>query len=121
MSNKKLGSDFEKEFAKILSDKEFWAMNVPDDKQGQPFDIIAAKNNKIYAFECKTCSTKMFNINRIEVNQRYAMNKFAECGNEATYFVFKFKDKIYIQEASEILSAKENFDITKLCPAVWKL
>jgi Holliday junction resolvase len=114
LSNKKTGSGFEKEFAKLLFDKGYWVMEIADDKEGQPFDVIAAKYNRVYAFECKTCSTKMFDISRIEVNQRYAMKFFTDRGNDNCFFAFKYNGNIYYEKAVAILKAESNIDVSQL-------
>jgi len=114
MSNKKLGSDFEQEVCEILANKGYWAMKIPDDKNGQPFDIIAGKDNQIFAIECKTCDSRFFNISRIEVNQRYAFEAFGNANNDYAYFVFKYNGKNYITNADIILSQKTPIDVTML-------
>ena len=54
MNNKKIGSDFEKEVCKMLQDMGYWVHFITPDMRGaQPFDIIAAKNNRPYAIDCK--------------------------------------------------------------------
>jgi Holliday junction resolvase len=121
LSNKKTGSNFEKELAKIFSDLGYWVMVIPDDKQGQPFDLIIAKDGRPCVIECKTCARKTFDISRIEVNQRYAFELFEKTGNHHSFFAFKYKDNAYLHTARRVLQAKENFDVTKSCPTVWEL
>ena len=60
ISNKKRGSNFENEFARILGNNGFWARL--DKGISQTCDIIAGKNNRIYMFECKTCSKNYFDM-----------------------------------------------------------
>lgn len=115
-SNKKIGSDFEKEVAEQLNKAGYWVMVIPDDKQGQPFDVIAVKNNIAYVIECKTCKNGKFNTNRIEVNQRYALDFFKKAGNENSIFAFKYGDKIYLGGAENILKEEGTIDITNLIP-----
>ena len=96
MSNKKRGSNFEREFASILSAHGFWVRL--DKGYAQTCDIIAGKDNKIYLFECKTCSRDYFDLNRIEDNQDFSRLIFKKCGNEEAWMVYKAKDSIYLSQ-----------------------
>lgn len=90
MSNKAAGTQYEQEFCQLLSRNGFWAHNLQDNKNGQPFDIIAAKNNLVYPIDCKDCQGMTFSFSRVEENQRYAMDLWAECGNGDGYFAIRF-------------------------------
>ena len=92
MSNKSNGTAFEKEFAQLLSDNGFWAHCLQDNQNGQPFDIIAAKNGKVYAFDCKDCSGNNFKLSRMEENQRNAM--FVTKFPSEKIFIFEYKDLV---------------------------
>ena len=46
MSNKSNGTDFEKEFAQKLSDHGFWVHRMQDNQNGEPFDVIAARDGE---------------------------------------------------------------------------
>ena len=85
--NKKKGSNFENEFARILFENGFWVRL--DKGYAQTCDIIAGKDNHIYLFECKTCTKDYFSINRVESNQETSRAFFKHCGNNNAYFVFK--------------------------------
>lgn len=90
MSNKSAGTAFEKEFAELLAEKGFWVHRLQDNQNGQPFDIIAVKNGRAYAFDCKDCAGRSFPLSRIEENQRMAMERWKECGNGTGYFAVHF-------------------------------
>lgn len=90
MSNKSTGTAFEKEFAELLAEKGFWVHRLQDNQNGQPFDIIAVKNGRAYAFDCKDCAGRSFPLSRVEENQRMAMERWEECGNGIGYFVVHF-------------------------------
>ena len=95
MNNKKIGSDFEKEVCKMLQDMGYWVHFITPDMRGaQPFDIIAAKNNRPYAIDCKTCVSKTFSISRLEDNQIFAFEKWLKCGNLLPYIFVKHQDQI---------------------------
>ena len=90
MTNKKIGNDFESEFAEILSAYGFWVHQLSQNAAGQPADIIAVRNGKAYLIDCKVCSTdKGFALSRMESNQDFAMELWNECGNGQGWFAIK--------------------------------
>ncbi len=93
-NNKVIGNDFEKEFALYLQDKGMFVYNLPNKHTGQPFDIIATKNNKFFAFECKHCKGNIFSLSRVEDNQMQALKKLEKVKSNNYFFVFKFNDEI---------------------------
>ena len=95
--NKKIGNSFEKEFAEILQKKGCWVtyMTPKQNIGSQPCDLIAIKNDKATLIDCKTCSTNLFPIKRIEENQRQAFKKYTECGNTKYILAVKYNNKIY--------------------------
>lgn len=96
MNNKKAGTAFEKEFCSKLAEHGFWVHRFQDNKNGQPFDIIAAKNMKTLVFDCKDCTTETFVLSRIEDNQKLAMKAWQKAGNLYAMFAIKMNEKIYI-------------------------
>jgi Holliday junction resolvase len=103
MNNKKIGSDFEKEMCRILSDLGYWVHFIsPDARGAQPFDIIAAKHGRTVVIDCKTCVSKFFSKNRLEDNQIYAFEKWKQCGNEEPIIAVKHDGKIYLIRYQEI-------------------
>ena len=68
MSNKSAGTMFEREFAGKLAKNRFWVHRFQDNKNGQPCDVIAARNGKTYLFDCKDCAGA-FQLSRVEENQ----------------------------------------------------
>lgn len=103
VSNKRLGIEFEKEFVKMLARQGFWAHFLEPNKSGaQPFDIIAVKDGKAWAFDCKTSVKKLFSISRLEVNQMYAFNKLAYCGCRNTYAAVLHNDEVYLVSYEEL-------------------
>lgn len=90
MSNKKAGNQFESELCEILSMYGFWCHNMAANADGQPADVIAAKNSRAYLIDCKVCSTdKGFDLRRVEENQDLAMSLWEECGNGQGWFAMK--------------------------------
>ena len=92
MSNRKLGNDFEREFAIILAANGFWVHRLNQNQAGQPFDIIACKNGYAEAIDCKVCANDKFEFSRIEDNQHSAMRRWADCGNGNGWFALKLSD-----------------------------
>ena len=76
------GYQFERFAAQRLADCGFWVHRVhPDEAGRQPFDLIAAKGEKVYGIDCKVVSTKAphFPLDRVEINQRLAMERLIGC------------------------------------------
>lgn len=92
MSNNKVsGNIFELQFSRQLSNYGFWVHRIVANAAGQPFDIIAARNGKTFAIDCKVCDTDRFALSRVEDNQRYAMELWAKTGNGVGWFAIKLK------------------------------
>lgn len=106
------GTNFEQEFAKLLSHYGFWATILPKQRDGsQPFDVQAQKYGKAYNFDCKTLATLLFPLSRIEENQEKSFNKLELCGCHNNYFAIKTKEgKIHICEASTLIAFKQAGD-----------
>jgi len=96
MSNKSNGTAFEKEFAQQLYEHGFWAHLMQDNQNGQPFDVIAARNGHTYVFDCKDCRDGVFKLSRIEENQHDAMKLWAETGNKPGLFAIRMNNAIYL-------------------------
>ncbi len=96
MTNKKLGNKFELFFCEKLFSNGFWAHNFAQKQAGQPADVIAVKNTKAYLIDCKVCSKRGFNLDRIEANQDTAMDSWQKCGNGLGLFAFLVDEEIYM-------------------------
>lgn len=96
MSNKSTGTEFEKEFCNKLAGYGLWAHGLQDNRNGQPFDVIAAKNMKTMVFDCKDCIGKIFALSRIEENQKLAMRAWQKAGNSKAMFAIKMDGEVYI-------------------------
>ena len=108
MSNKSNGTAFERRFAELLSAEGFWVHCLKDNVNGQPFDVIAAKNGRTYVFDCKDCQTDRFALRRIEENQHNAMHLWAETGNQKGMFAVKFSGRIYLIQHCALEILQEN-------------
>ena len=87
--NRRVGTGFEKQLCMSLSGYGFWAHNLAQNSQGQPFDIIAARNGKSYPIDCKDCAKDIFKMERIEENQYSAMFLWRETGNGEGWFALR--------------------------------
>lgn len=87
--NRRVGTGFEKQLCMSLSGYGFWAHNLAQNSQGQPFDIIAARNGKSYPIDCKDCAKDIFKMERIEGNQSSAMFLWRETGNGEGWFALR--------------------------------
>lgn len=113
MNNKKLGNDFEKEYAEILRKKGYWVTFLfPRQHIGsQPADLIAIKNNEPILIDCKTCKTHLFPIARIEENQRQAFRRYRKCGNRKFILAVKYNNKIYEINMKDIDFTQRSIDL----------
>ena len=89
MSNKKAGTQFERDLCHSLSAYGFWCHNLAQNSQGQPFDVISARNGVSYPIDCKDCSKNIFKMERIEENQSSAMFLWRETGNGEGWFALR--------------------------------
>ena len=97
MNNKKRGSEFEKRICEWLASRGYWVhFIVPDARGAQPFDIIAVKDGRALALDCKTCVADAFNINRLEDNQVMAFERWLRCGNKMPYIAVYHAHELYM-------------------------
>ena len=111
--NKRIGTDFEKEYAEILRKKGYWVTFLSPKQHigSQPCDLIAIKDNRPILIDCKTCNTHLFPISRIEENQRQAFKKYTECGNTKFMLAIKYNKKIYEIDMKNIDFSQKNIDL----------
>lgn len=102
-NNKQMGNRFEEEMCELLAKRGWWAHNMAMNPYGQPADIIAVKRGRAYLIDCKLCSGDSFIIDRIEENQRYAMELWYDCGNGVGLFAIKIHETIYITSIDGLL------------------
>ena len=108
MSNKKIGTKFEKQFLKYLADNEWLAHFLTSDASGaQPFDIIALRDGDVYAIDCKTCSTDTFPLSRIEDNQYWAFRSIIWKADIVCGFAILHNNKIYFVKFNQVLRAQK--------------
>lgn len=90
MSNCKVGAEFEKSFCKLLSEHGFWVHRISQNVAGQqPADVIAVKNGRAFLIDCKVCIRDVFTFERMEPNQRSAMDLWMRCGNAVPFFALQ--------------------------------
>ena len=87
--NRKTGTSFERDLCQELARHGFWAHNLAQNSAGQPFDVIAARNNRTYPIDCKVCEHDVFRLVRIEENQFSAMTLWRDTGNGEGWFALK--------------------------------
>lgn len=98
-SNKKNGTDFETEFANLLSKYGFWVHKFAQRASGQPCDVIAVRKGRSFIFDCKDCELDCFTASRREENQKLSMSLWNKCGNGFGWFAFRMSNKtIYIMD-----------------------
>ena len=96
MNNKRLGTEFEREFCELLAARGYWVHFMSPSASGaQPCDIIACKNGTPFLFDCKTCEKNVFPLSRVENNQILAFERFLRTGNKHAFIAVKHDNKIY--------------------------
>ena len=120
ISNKKRGSNFEKDFAEYISKKGYWVAPFPGKEytNSQPADLSAAKNNEPILFDCKTLANKngLFPISRIEENQRLAYKRFKACGNKYYYLAILWNNDIYLINLDDVDFNSKHIDLKNEIP-----
>ena len=96
MNNKRAGNKFEREFCEQLASDGFWAHFMGGNRNGQPADIIAVKDEIAYLIDAKDCKHDMFDFRRIEDNQDMAMIKWEMCGNNQGLFALNTSKGVYM-------------------------
>lgn len=86
MINKKIGNDYENMFLKKLQSNGWWCHLFAYNKNGQPCDVIAVKDNIAWFIDVKHCEEKRFNFSNIQPNQLTCFEYANKCGNEHTGF-----------------------------------
>lgn len=87
--NRKTGTSFERQLCISLAGYGFWAHQMAQNSQGQPFDVIAAKNGHTYPIDCKVCEKDVFRLERVEENQYSAMTLWRQTGNGEGWFALR--------------------------------
>ena len=114
VNNKKLGTAFEKKMCEWLADQGYWVhFIVPDARGAQPFDIIAVKNGRAMAVDCKTSATNRFSINRLEDNQVFAFERWIACGNEMPMLAVLYEEKLFMIEY-KLLKEMQVIDLNRI-------
>jgi len=114
MNNKKLGSSFEQYLCEKLAAEGFWTHNFAQKKYGQPADIIAVRNRIAHLIDCKVCSKKGFNLNRIEENQELAMIRWHDTGNRTGYFAILIAEEIFMLDCYLTFRMRHEFSILNI-------
>ena len=96
MNNKQAGNECEREFCEQLAKDGFWAHFMGGNKNGQPADIIAVRNERAYLIDAKDCQNDRFALSRIEDNQYMAMRVWELCGNNQGLFALKTSKGVYM-------------------------
>lgn len=96
MSNKSSGTAFEREIAELLHEHGMWVHMIAQTQEGQPADLIAAKNTIAWLIDCKVCDSGYFTTARVEDNQFYSMDCWYTSGNLSPIFILKYSEGIFV-------------------------
>lgn len=96
-SNKAAGTAFEDELAKMLHGYGFWVHQIQQNKSGQPADLIAVRNGRVFLIDAKDCVNGTFPLSRIEPNQHLAMRMFSQKAHTVPMFALRMSEnEIYM-------------------------
>ena len=89
--------------------------------KSQACDVIACKDGKVWAIDCKTLHNKngLFPIDRIEQNQVLAYKRYKKCGNDNFFLAILWQDNIYFIPMSDILFECKSIDLKEKI-AIWR-
>lgn len=108
---------------KYLSSLNYWCTYLEGSahSNSQPCDIIACKDGKVWAIDCKTLENKngLFPINRIEQNQVFAYKRFKKCGNENFFLAILWNNNIYFIPMFDVVFEEKSIDLKKKI-AMWR-
>lgn len=91
--NRSNGGRFEQELSHMLAENGFWSHVMQQNKSGQPADIIAVRGKYHTLIDCKVISDHGgFKLERVEENQRMAMDRFIRNAWEICWFAMKLPD-----------------------------
>ena len=110
MSNKQIGTAFERRVCELLKSKGYWVhFLAPDSRGSQPFDIIAVKDGIAAAIECKTLNAEdtYFYASRLEENQRLAFDYWLKCGNSMPLIYVEHGDEIKVIRWDQLRKAEK--------------
>lgn len=105
-NNKKLGNSFEHDYCLLAAKNGFWAHRLQDNKNGQPADVIMAKNNIPILVDCKVCENNIFPLSRMEENQINAMTLWTVKGNKHAYFALLIDEKVRMISFTKLMELK---------------
>ncbi len=110
MINKKIGNQYESIFINVLRNKGFWCHLFSYNKNGQPCDIVAIKNDIPYLIDVKHCEEEVFNFSKIQPNQITCFEYASLCGVTKTGFAIWFtcRNKWLFLPYEEVKRLKEN-------------
>lgn len=110
MNNKYIGTAFEKRVCDIFKNRGYWVHFIsPDARGAQPFDIIAVKDGKARAIECKTLSDNLrsFSIKRLEDNQVNAFDYWKSKGNGDPLIFIEHCGHVHVVSWTELKAYKK--------------
>lgn len=107
-----LGKNTEDIVADFFGEKGYWAHILPKAIAGQPFDIIARRENKVFFVDAKHLEDKKvsFALSRIEPNQLSAMKYANIIANiyDDMGFVILWRENLYFLDYEIVKSMLTN-------------
>ena len=114
--NKRIGSIFERKVAQLLSGHGYWVHLLRDNQNGQPADMIAAKDGVALLIDAKHCAGAYFDTKRLEANQHLSMEKWRDTGNGSGLFAIGFPDQPLLFVRHHQLEPNRRYTYAQLLP-----
>ena len=98
-----------------MSKEGYWVAQFPgkDYTNSQPADMIMCKDNEPILVDCKTLENKngLFNLKRLEQNQRMAYKRFKQAGNKNYYLAILWNNNVYRVNLDDIDLKSKSIDV----------
>lgn len=115
------GRKFEEELCKYFAEQDYYVLyNEKGVTGSQPVDIVIIKNNIATMIEAKNLENKsrIFNLERIEMNQKLAYNKFRECKNSNFILAIKNNNNVYFIDFGLLQFYNKTIHLDKIEPNI---
>lgn len=115
------GKKFEKDLCNYLSNKNYYIIyNEKGITGAQPCDVVAIKGDIATLFECKNLENEsgIFNLDRIEENQRMAYNRYRECDNNNFVLAILWNDNVWFIDFGIIQFFNKSIDLKDIEPNI---
>ena len=106
MTNGQEGQAFERRVRQYLAGQGYWVTKLQEGKNGAPFDLLAVRDHRALAVECKVCASLRFPLGRVEDNQWSGMKKFQQTAGDAVLVLLAPSGEVCVYPFDLVLAQK---------------